>query len=80
MTLFSGQIDYWNHLESLLKVKETLNENAYIREGSIQYWFDTFYNDFCIPNEEVIDDFAGFEGFHKEDVQLNCSSGIVLLM
>lgn len=72
--VYIGQIDYWNHLESLLKVKETLNENAYIREGSIQYWFDTFYNDFCIPNEEVIDDFAGFEGFHKEDVQLNCSS------
>ncbi|TRY79298.1 hypothetical protein TCAL_08847, partial [Tigriopus californicus] len=72
--VYIGQIKYWVHLESLLKVKDTLDGNSYIREGSIQYWFDTFYHDFCVPNEESVDVFAEFEGFHKDDVHLNCST------
>ena len=87
--VYIGDIDYWTHHDEMIRVQEAMDESLYIRNGSIQFWYPIFYQDFCEVAKETgetnggdddlfggDDNFLADFGSFDDSSNLNCSEGI----
>ena len=49
---FVGRIPYWEKADELLELEDTLRDNQYIRNESVQFWYSKFHDDCC--GEDVL--------------------------
>ena len=52
--VYTGNIDYWLHLEEMLQIQSDIEFSSHFLDGSIQYWFSAMYGDFCQPEGGVL--------------------------
>merc|ERR1719492_520378 len=50
--VYIGRIPYWEKADELLELEDTLRDNQYIRNESVQFWYSKFHDDCC--GEDVL--------------------------
>jgi hypothetical protein len=50
--VYIGRIPYWEKANELLELEDTLRDNQYIRNESVQFWYSKFHDDCC--GEDVL--------------------------
>ena len=52
MEVYVGDISYWKYTNQVLEIGQILSTDIYVRNDSVEFWFQNFYNDCCVEYEE----------------------------
>ena len=52
MEVYVGDIPYWNYTNQVLEIGQILRTDIYVRNDSVEFWFQNFYNDCCVEYEK----------------------------